>query len=125
MAKPPDDELPPDASAHTQSADPPDPDRKADADVLQVGQQVGNYKLVRKLGEGGVGVVFEAQHLVLSRRAAIKVLRPEFSRNPDMVGRFFREAESSNLVGHPGIVSIFEFLRLPDQTVCIVMEYLE
>jgi serine/threonine-protein kinase len=92
---------------------------------MNIGQTIGNYRLVEKLGEGGIGVVFGAQHTQLSRRAAIKVLRPEFSADKDMVSRFFTEAESVNLVQHPGIVSIFEFGRLPDQTAYIVMELLE
>ena len=92
---------------------------------VQIGQCIGSYRMVAVLGEGGMGVVFDAQHNRLSRRVAIKVLRPQFSRNPDMVARFFTEAESVNVINHPDIVSVYEFGQLPDQTVYIVMEFLK
>src|SRR5438128_634152 len=112
-------------------AEPPDPKKDDDtldetAPTMEAGQTIGSYRLLGKLGEGGVGVVYEAQHVRLSRRAAVKVLRREYTQNPDMVRRFFNEAESVNLVKHPGIVTIFEFGQLEgDRTAFIVMELLE
>ena len=52
-----------------------------------VGAVIGNYQLVRKLGEGGMGAVYLGQHQLLGRRAAIKVLLPELSARPDIVNR--------------------------------------
>ncbi len=88
-------------------------------------QRIGNYRIVRKLGEGGMGVVFEAIHELINRRAAIKVLHADFSRNPEMATRFLNEARAANIVQHPGIVNIFEFDRLPDGSAYIVMDYLD
>lgn len=88
-------------------------------------QRIGNYRIVRKLGEGGMGVVFEAVHELINRRAAIKVLHADFSRNPEMATRFLNEARAANIVQHPGIVNIFEFDRLPDGSAYIVMDYLD
>ena len=57
-----------------------------------VGAVTGNYQVVGKLGEGGMGVVYLGQHALLGRRAAIKVLLPALSARPDIVNRFFNEA---------------------------------
>jgi serine/threonine protein kinase/HEAT repeat protein len=91
---------------------------------LRPGVTVGTYRLLRPIGAGGMGVVFEAAHLRLSRRAAVKVLRPEITADPKMVSRFFTEAQSVNVAHHPGIVDTFEFGQLDDGTVYIVMELL-
>jgi serine/threonine protein kinase len=93
--------------------------------MLSVGQLVGNYRIVREIGSGGMGVVFEALHPDIGRRAAVKVLHPELSRNPDVAARFLNEARAVNLVRHPGLVQIFEYGRLPDGTLYIVMDFLE
>ncbi len=90
-----------------------------------VDQRIGNYRIVRKLGEGGMGVVFEVVHEYIGRRAAVKVLHADFSRNPEMAVRFLNEARAANIVQHPGIVNIFEFDRLPDGSAYIVMDYLD
>ena len=88
-------------------------------------QRIGNYRVVRKLGEGGMGVVYECVHEYIGRRAAVKVLHADFSRNPEMAVRFLNEARATNIVQHPGIVNIFEFDRLPDGSAYIVMDYLD
>jgi tRNA A-37 threonylcarbamoyl transferase component Bud32 len=90
-----------------------------------VEQRIGNYRVIRKLGEGGMGVVFECVHEYIGRRAAVKVLHADFSRNPEMAVRFLNEARATNIVQHPGIVNIFEFDRLPDGSAYIVMDYLD
>lgn len=88
-------------------------------------QRIGNYRIIRKLGEGGMGVVFECVHEYIGRRAAVKVLHADFSRNPEMAVRFLNEARAANIVQHPGIVNIFEFDRLSDGSAYIVMDYLD
>lgn len=93
--------------------------------VLEVGQLIGNYKIVRRIGAGGMGEVYEAIHQQIGTRAAIKVLLPTHSQNAEMLNRFFNEARAVNIVGHPGLVRIFECGRLPDGAAYIVMEFLE
>ena len=86
---------------------------------------MGSYRLVQKLGEGGMGEVFVAEHTMLGRRAAVKVLRPEFSHRQDIVARFFNEARAATQISDPGIVQIFDFGQAPDGSAYIVMEMLE
>jgi serine/threonine protein kinase len=88
-------------------------------------QRFGNYRVVRQLGEGGMGVVFEALHEEIGKRAAIKVLHTAYSKDPQISARFLTEARAVNLVQHPGLVSIFEFGRTPDGAAFLVMEFLE
>lgn len=87
-------------------------------------ETVGSYRIVRKLGEGGMGAVFEAVHKQIGRLAAIKLLRPEHSSNQELLARFFNEARAVNIVQHPSLVSIYEFGQTPDGAAYIVMEYL-
>ncbi|HSK02456.1 MAG TPA: serine/threonine-protein kinase, partial [Kofleriaceae bacterium] len=90
-----------------------------------VGSVVGNYRIIRKLGEGGMGAVYLAQHTLLGRRAALKVLLPMLSARPDVVNRFFNEARATTSISDPGIVQIFDFGYHTDGSAYIVMEYLE
>lgn len=93
--------------------------------MLGIGQRIGNYRVRRKLGQGGMGVVFEAVHEEIGRRAAIKILLEEFGRDQQSVQRFFNEARAVNIIEHPGLVGIFESGRLEDGSAYIVMEYLD
>ena len=90
-----------------------------------IGQLVGHYKVVRKIGEGGMGSVWEAVHESIGRRVAIKVLRAQFSKEQGVVARFFNEAKAVNIVAHPGVVGSFDYGQLPDGTAYIVMEFLD
>ena len=90
-----------------------------------IGQLVGHYKVVRKIGDGGMGSVFEAVHETIGRRVAIKVLKPQYSKDKNVVTRFFNEARAVNIVSHPGVVGSFDYGEMPDGTAYIVMEYLE
>lgn len=89
-----------------------------------LGQRIGNYRVVRQLGEGGMGVVYEALRDDIGSRAAIKVMRPESALNPDAAARFFNEARAANLVDHPGIVKIFDYGQLPNGAPYLAMELL-
>lgn len=91
---------------------------------MEPGEQVGSYRITRKLGEGGMGAVYEAVHTQLGRQAAIKVLHPELSKDQDTLTRFFNEARAVNIVNHPGLVQIFEFGHTPAGAAYIVMEFL-
>ena len=75
---------------------------------------VGGYVIDGELGRGGMGVVYCATHPVIGKRAAIKVLKPFAVEQPDTVERFIQEARAVNQIGHPNIVDIFAFGKLPD-----------
>ncbi|MBL9007272.1 MAG: serine/threonine protein kinase [Myxococcales bacterium] len=89
-----------------------------------VGTQIGQYRVNRPIGNGGIGSVFEATHQQIGRRVAIKVLRAEHARNQETVTRLFNEARAVNRVEHPGLVQIFDCDYLPDGRAYLVMEYL-
>ena len=84
----------------------------------------GRYRVVRVIGEGGMGVVYEALHIVLEKRVAIKVLRDTFSARADVVERFRQEAKSASRIGHPNIVDVSDFGETPSGQSYIVMEML-
>ena len=96
-----------------------------DPDALRPGTVAGAYVLTRELASGGGGTVYEAQHKLLGRKAAVKVLRRELAASPQMVARFLREALAVNMIKHPSIVDIYEFGELPDGRPFYVMELLE
>jgi len=96
-----------------------------DADALAPGTIAGAYVLKREIASGGGGTVYEAQHKVLGRKAAVKVLRRQLAASPQMVTRFVREAQAVNMIKHPAIVDIYEFDTLPDGRPFYVMELLE
>ena len=107
---------------------PPDraqPPPSDDRYTVKVGQLVGNYRIEQLLGEGGMGVVFRAVHKDIGRKAAVKILYRAFARDPEFITRFLNEARAVNLVGHPGLVEIFEFGCLADDTPYIIMEFLQ
>jgi serine/threonine-protein kinase len=85
----------------------------------------GSYRVVHRIGEGGMGEVFLAEHIHMDRKAAIKVLRSKYSEDVELVDRFFAEARAANLIKHPSIVEIYDCAALPDGRAYIVMEYLE
>jgi serine/threonine-protein kinase len=92
----------------------------------RVGTRVaGKYQIVRIIGEGGMGAVYEARHVQMDRRVAIKMLRAEFVRDHGAVERFLREARTAASVGHKSIVQILDFGEAEDGTPFIVMAYLD
>jgi len=93
--------------------------------VLEPGTQIAAYVVERRLGAGGMGEVYLAQHRHLRRRAAIKVLLPAFSANPEIVARFFVEARATAQIQHPSIVEILDCDLPAGGQAYIVMEYLE
>ena len=86
---------------------------------------IGSYRVVRSIGEGGMGTVYEAVHEAIERRVAIKVLHREYASNPEFIARFFNEARAVNRVEHTGLVQISDYGQQPDGTAYIVMEYLK
>ena len=94
-------------------------------DGFSIGPSVGPYRVVRKIGEGGMGAVFLGEHTLIGRRAAIKVLLPELSSRRDSIDRFFNEARATTAISDPGIVQVFDFGFTADKVAYIVMELLE
>jgi serine/threonine-protein kinase len=92
--------------------------------VSLIGQTVGNYRVIRLLGEGGMGSVYQAEHPVIGRKVAIKVLHVSMGRDPEIVARFFNEARAIHTVGHENIVEIMDFGQTPDGRPYFVMEFL-
>ena len=92
--------------------------------MIDVGVSVGNYIVKSKLGEGGMGIVWLAEHPLIGKRVAIKVIHPSYARNPEAVSRFFTEAQAVNRVGHPNIVDITDFGQSPAGESYFVMEFL-
>src|SRR6266700_5270174 len=90
-----------------------------------IGETLGAYRIVARLGTGGMGEVYLAQHTRIDRRAAIKVLLPELSHNQVVVDRFFAEARATSSIRHPGIVEILDCDIHPSGRAYIVMELLE
>ena len=84
----------------------------------------GKYALIRLLGTGGMGVVFEAEHLRLKQRCAIKMLSPEMLGQPEIVHRFEREARASALLRSPHVTRVTDVATTPDGVPYIVMELL-
>lgn len=93
--------------------------------LLAQGQIIRNHSVLRRIGTGGMGEVYEAVHVQMKRRVAIKVLHPDWCRNPDLVKRFFNEGLATNLIRHPAMVAIYDHGQFPDGMPFIIMEYLE
>ncbi len=92
--------------------------------MLDVGALVGEYRIEKLVGQGGMGQVYGAVHPVIGKRAAIKVLRGELCADPEAIDRFVLEARAVNQIGHPNIVDVFAFGSLPDGRQYMVMEWL-
>src|SRR6185312_9991025 len=97
----------------------------AELSMIAVGDTVGNYRVTAKLGEGGMGQVFLAEHPVIGSKVAIKAVHSHFARNPEVVSRFVTEARAVNQIGHDHIVSITDFATTPAGDFYFVMEYLQ
>jgi len=93
--------------------------------MIDIGQTIGNYKITGKLGEGGMGVVYLAEHPVIGKKVALKAIHPELSRNSEVVARFMTEAKAVNQIGHEHIVDIADFGTTPDGEFYFIMEYLQ
>ncbi|MGE0868539.1 MAG: protein kinase [Kofleriaceae bacterium] len=92
---------------------------------MNVGGQIGQYRILKKLGEGGMGVVALGEHILLGRRAAIKTLHSMGSAVPELIERFFNEARATSAISDPGIIQVYDFGYHVDGTAYIVMELLE
>ncbi len=98
------------------------PGQAADLTGREIG---GRFRIHAKLGEGGMGAVYRGEQISLKRKVAVKLLRPELSRDPAIVRRFNAEAEAVAKLSHPNTVAIFDFGQDADGTLFIAMEYCE
>ncbi len=91
-----------------------------------IGRQVaGRYRILNKLGEGGMGAVYRAEQISLKRTVALKVLKSELSAEPGLVRRFNAEAELAAKLNHPNTVTLYDFGQDADGSLFIAMEFLE
>jgi eukaryotic-like serine/threonine-protein kinase len=91
-----------------------------------IGQTLdGRYRILAKLGEGGMGVVYQARHAVIERPLAIKVLKRDVMRDPATTLRFVQEAQAASRIGHPNIVDVTDFGTTPDGMTYSVMEFVD
>src|ERR1041385_6908323 len=105
-----------------------DPQQGPQPDLL-IGKTIGNYLVTQKLGEGGMGSVYLAEHPSIGKKGALKVLHSEFSTNQEVSARFLHEPNAVNDIGPPNIVDIVDFGILQagggrEQLVYFIMEYL-
>ena len=89
-----------------------------------IGRTIDRYRVVEKLGQGGMGVVYKARDTVLERFVALKVLPPDKSSDPDRRRRFLHEAQSASALNHPGIVAVYDVLTVDGEDV-LVMELVD
>jgi hypothetical protein len=85
---------------------------------------IGPYRVVRQLGRGGMGTVYEAIDDRIDRHVAVKLLHPQFVQDPEITRRMFNEARAANQIAHPGMALISEFGQTPEGTPYLVMEFL-
>ena len=83
------------------------------------------YRIIRKIGEGGMGAVYQAEHALIEKKIALKILFQDLTRRPDLVARFLQEAKSASRIGHENIIDISDFGQTPEGCVFIAMEYLD
>jgi serine/threonine protein kinase len=83
------------------------------------------YRIVKRIGVGGMGVVYEGMHLLIQRRVAIKMLHAEYTRNREILARFRREAIAATTIRHPHIVEVLDMGNAPDGAAYMVLEFLD
>jgi eukaryotic-like serine/threonine-protein kinase len=83
------------------------------------------YKVLSKLGEGGMGVVYLAEHVFIEKKVAVKILSEDFARKGDLVARFMQEAKAASKIGHENIIDITDFGETATGSVFFVMEFLD
>ena len=91
--------------------------------LLQPGSCVGNYRVIRLLGQGGMGIVYEVEHVQIHRRAAMKLLTINVGQAPLVYQRFVNEARAANQISHPGVVQVFEFGQLDGGVPWMMMDF--
>jgi hypothetical protein len=83
------------------------------------------YHVIRKLGEGGMGQVYLAEHVKMGRKSAVKVMNPGMVHDADAISRFNREAANASRINHPNVAGIYDFGETPDGLIYLAMEFIE
>jgi tRNA A-37 threonylcarbamoyl transferase component Bud32 len=114
-------------SGSQHSASSPDPPLGTDAtfDSLVGATLAGRYLIVRRIGEGGMGAVYEAKHTIIGKRVAVKVLLEKFLTKTDFVARLLQEARLASAIGHEHIVDVTDFGTTDDGRAFVAMEFLD
>jgi serine/threonine protein kinase len=93
--------------------------------VARVGMVLKDHEIQGVIGEGGMGVVYRAQHVVIEKPVAIKVLHDHYARQKDVVEQFLVEAKAASRIRHPNIINVTDFGTTPEGMVYLIMEYLD
>jgi serine/threonine-protein kinase len=102
------------------------PLRSTEAADALIGQVIADrYRIVSKLGEGGMGQVYLAEHVRMGRQCAVKMISPELAKSDAAVARFNREAANASQINHPAVAQVYDFGEGPNQTLYLAMEYVE
>jgi len=100
--------------------------RSSSASGDLVGSVVADrYHILKKLGEGGMGQVYLAEHVKMGRKSALKVMNPGMNQDADAIARFNREASNASRLNHPNICAIYDFGETPDGLIYLAMEFIE
>ena len=83
------------------------------------------YHVLEKLGEGGMGQVYLAEHVKMGRKSALKVMRPSLVKDVDAITRFNREAANASRISHPNVAAVYDFGETPDGLIYLAMELVE
>ncbi len=86
-------------------------------------QQIHNYKIISKLGEGGMSIVYLSENQLLGNKVAMKILKDNFIRNNNIKNRFIAEAKSLAKISHPNVIKVFDFIE-EENIIAFVMEYI-
>jgi serine/threonine-protein kinase len=91
-----------------------------------VGQVIADrYHVMKKLGEGGMGQVYLAEHVKMGRKSAIKVMSPAMMHDPEAIARFNREAGNASKITHPNVCAVYDFGETPEGLIYLAMEFVE
>ena len=93
--------------------------------MIAAGQTIGNYRILAKIGTGGMGAVYLAEHPQIGKRIALKVIHRELAGNKEVVQRFFQEARAVNTIGNEHIVEIHDFGMTAEGDHYYIMEHLD
>src|SRR4051794_7411788 len=115
----------PSGAASPLTATAPQPEEESKFDSLVGAVLADRYQIVRRIGEGGMGAVYEAKHTVIGKRVAVKVLLEKFLAKSDFVARLLQEARLASSIGHEHIVDVTDFGTTTDGRSFVVMEFLD
>ena len=91
-----------------------------------IGKMIGGrYRVISRIGEGGMGQVYLAEHVRMKRKSAIKIMRPALLHEQEALQRFTREAENASKITHPNVAAIFDFGETDDGLVYLAMEFVD